>query len=104
MLPSGAFDTLDTWPSGHPFGMCGQDGSTTNFGTSTLDAGRGGVAEARCDPAIVNPAPPKKTMPALRHNFRFSLITLLLLFGSSCDRSDSTQSTPSNSRIVRFLL
>src|ERR1700720_131924 len=34
MLPSGSLATLDTWPSVHPFGMCGHDGSTSNFGTS----------------------------------------------------------------------
>src|SRR6266404_484406 len=96
MLPSGSLATLDTWPSVHPFGMCGQDGSTSNFGTSTLDAGRGGVAEARCDPAITNAATATKTIPALTHNVRFTFITLILLFGSSWDCSGSIRSTPFN--------
>src|ERR1700680_5106704 len=96
MLPSGSFATLDTWPSVHPFGMCGQDASTTNFGTSTLDAGRGGAAEARCDPAITNATTAAKKIPALTHNFRFTFIILILLFGPSCACSDSTGSTPLN--------
>src|ERR1700687_413327 len=101
MLPSGSHATLDTWPSVHPLGMCGHDGSTTNFGTSTLDAGRGGEAEAQCDPAITNATTANKTIPALTHNLRFSFITLLLLFRSSWHCSDSTRSTPFN-RNFRF--
>src|ERR1700730_13485766 len=101
MLPSGSLATLDTWPSVHPFGMCGQDASTTNFGTSTLDAARGGAAEARCDPAITNTTTATKTIPALTDNFRFTFIILILLFGSSWDSSDSTGATPFN-RNFRF--
>jgi len=66
--PSVSLAALDTWPSVQPFGMCGQDGSTTNFGTSTLSAGRGGAAEVRRDPAIANATTTARTMPALRHN------------------------------------
>jgi len=43
-----------------------------------LDAESGGVAEARYDPAITNAVTAIKTMPAHRHNFRFSFITLIL--------------------------
>src|ERR1700675_3580544 len=93
MLPSASAAALETWPSVHPFGMCGQDGSTTNFGTSTLDAGRGGEAEAQCDPATTNATTANKTIPALTHNFRFSFIAPLLLFRSSRDCSDLTRST-----------
>src|ERR1700732_1395556 len=100
MLPSGSLATLDTWPSVHPFGICGQDGSTANFGTST-DAGRGGAAEAWRDPAITNATTATKAIPALTHNFRFTFIILILLFGSSWDCSDSTGATPFN-RNFRF--
>src|ERR1700731_3669313 len=82
MLPSGSHATLDTWPSVQPFGICGQDGSTTNFGTSTSDAGRGGAAEAWCDP-ITNDTTAIKTMPALTQNFRLAFTILILLFFSS---------------------
>jgi len=70
MFPSASLAALDTWPSVHPFGMCGQDGSTTNFGTSTLD-GRGGAAEAQCDAAITSAPTAAKAMAALNHKFRF---------------------------------
>jgi hypothetical protein len=95
MLPSASLAALDAWPSVHPFGMCGQDGSTTNFGTSTFDAGRGGVAEARCDPAIPNTTTTAKTMAALNHKFRFRFIMRILLLVSSWNYSDSTESIPS---------
>src|SRR3979490_661489 len=93
MLPSGSLATLDTWPSVHPLGMCGQDGSTTNFGTSTMDAGRGGAAEVRHNPAIANATTATPTMPALTYNFLFAFIILSLLCGSSPDCSDSIGST-----------
>src|ERR1700675_1604414 len=101
MLPSGSLATLDTWPSVHPFGMCSQDGSTANFGTSTSDAGRGGAAEAWCDPAITNAKNAIKTIPVLTHNFRFTFMIRILLSVSPCDCSDSTGSTPFN-RYFRF--
>src|ERR1700688_3524684 len=106
MLPSASAAALDTWPSVHPFGMCGQDGSTTNFGTSTLVAGRGGAAEGRREPAIVNANNTVKTTPALidnkswraflsapeqsrdaRARFRFPSL-MILLFGCSSKRTD----------------
>src|SRR5580704_3819988 len=80
MLPSASLAALDTWPRVHPFGMCGQDGSTTNFGTSTVDAGRGGVAEAWCVPAVTNVTTATKTTPTLTHDFGFTFIILILLF------------------------
>ena len=94
MLPSASAAALDTWPSVHPFGMCGQDGSTTNFGTSTFDAGRGGVAEARCDPAIPNATIATETLAAANHKFRFKFIIRILLFVFPWNYSDSTGSTP----------
>src|SRR5580693_7989657 len=111
MLPSASLAALDTWPSVHPFGMCGQDGSTTNFGTSTVLAGRGGAAAVRRDPAISNATTAAKMITALRHNnlwraalarsrsasglrarFRFTSI-LNLLFGFYADLADSNGST-----------
>src|ERR1700719_78508 len=80
MFPSESFAALDTWPSVHPFGICGQDGSTTNFGTSTLDTWLGGAAEVRCDPVITKAATTAKTIPALTHNSRLMVITRILLF------------------------
>src|ERR1700681_2090691 len=68
MLPSASLAALDTCPSVHPFGMCGQDGSTTNFGTSTLDAGRGEAAEVRREPTMTNARITAKTMPAITDN------------------------------------
>src|SRR6266853_2177749 len=103
MLPPASLAALDTWPSVHPFGMCGQDGSTTNFGTSRLDAGRGGAAEAWCDPAITNVTTATKTTPRLTHGFGFRFIILILLLISMCDCSDSTGSAPSR-RNFRFVL
>jgi len=85
MFPSASLAALDTWPSVHPFGMCGQDGSTTNFGTSTFDGGRGGAAEAQCDPAITNAPTAAKTIAALNHKFRFKFIMRILLFVSPLD-------------------
>src|SRR5215472_11446497 len=82
MLPSRSFETLDTWPSVHPFGMCGQDGSTTNFGTSTLDAGRGELAEARRNPAVPNATIATKTIAALNHNLRHRFMMRILLLVS----------------------
>src|ERR1700676_386744 len=100
MLPSESHATLDTWPSVHPFGICGQDGSTANFGTST-DAGRGNAAETWRDPAITNGTTATNTMPALAHKFRFTFMILILLFVFACECSDSTGSTPGN-RYFRF--
>jgi hypothetical protein len=73
--------------------MCGQDGSTTNFGTSTLDR-RGGAAEAQCDPAITITPTAAKAIAALKHKFRFKFIMRILLFVSPLDYSDSTGLTP----------
>src|SRR3984893_12683983 len=113
MLPSASAAALDTWPSVHPFGMCGQDGSTTNFGTSMLLAGRGGAAEIRRDPAIISVTIAAITTPALAEGkqwrvtlpppgraigaqtrFRFTNI-LILSFGSPSHRADSAESTTS---------
>jgi hypothetical protein len=55
--------------------MCGQDGSTANFGTSTFDARRGGLAEARCDPAIPSATTAAKATTALNHKFRLDFIS-----------------------------
>src|ERR1700730_15395448 len=104
MLPSGSHATLDTWPSVHPLGMCGQDGSTTNFGTSTLDAGRGGAAEAWCDPGVTNVATATKTIPTLTHEFGFRFIILILPLISLCNCSDTTGSTPSDRNFQLGLL
>src|ERR1700674_3482125 len=93
MLPSGSHATLDTWPIVHPFGMCGQDGSTTNFGTSTLDAGRGGAAEAWCDATITNITTAATTILRHKYNFGFTFILLTLLFLFYSDYSVSTGST-----------
>jgi hypothetical protein len=60
--------------------MCGQDGSTTNFGTSTVDAGRGGAAEAWCDPAVTNVTIAATTIPTLAHHLGFTFIALILPF------------------------
>src|ERR1700681_269596 len=110
MLPSRSFDTLDTWPSVHPFGICGQDGSTTNFGTSTLAAGMGGAAEVRRVPGIRSATTTARTIPPLQHNnllralvlapayasgprteFRVTSI-IILLFGFSSNRTASSGS------------
>src|ERR1700675_4125455 len=104
MLPSGSHATLDTWPRFPPFGMCGQDGSTTNFGTSTLDAGRGGAAEAWCDPAVTNVTTAITTIPTLMHEFGFTFIKLILLLLSLCNCSESTGSTPSDGNFRLGLL
>jgi hypothetical protein len=68
MLPSASAAALDTWPSVHPFGMRGHDGSTTNFGTSMLEGGRGVAAEVRRDPEITSATTAAMTMPALTVN------------------------------------
>src|SRR5580700_9931811 len=113
MLPSESLAALNTWPSVHPFGMCGQDGSTTNFGTSTLLAGRGGAAEIRRDPAIISVTIAAITIPALADSkqwlvtlpppgraigaqtrFRFTNI-LILPFGSPSNRAGSSESRTS---------
>jgi hypothetical protein len=78
MLPSGSLAALETWPNVHPLGMCGQDGSTANFGTLTSDAGLGGAADALCDPTIPNVSAPDKTIPAVTHKLSFTPITLSL--------------------------
>jgi hypothetical protein len=64
MLPSASLAALETWPSVHPLGMCGQDGSTTNFGTFTVVAGSGGAAEMRRDPAMARIANVTMTVAA----------------------------------------
>jgi hypothetical protein len=59
--------------------MWGQDGSTANFGTSTSDAGRGGAAEARRDPAITKDPIATSKIPVLTQDFRFKFMNLILL-------------------------
>src|ERR1700741_210098 len=68
MLPPASLAALDTWPSVQPFGMCGQDGSTTNFGTSTLPPGMGGAAEVRCHPGITSATTVARARPASTDN------------------------------------
>ncbi len=66
MLPSASLAALDTCPSVHPFGMCGHDGSTVNFGTPTLEAGRCGAAAVRCEAVITHARIARMTMPTLK--------------------------------------
>ena len=73
---------LDTWPSVQPLGMCGQDGSTTNFGTLTVDAAWGCAAEVSCDPAIKNAATAAEVIVAANCNFRLRLMMWNLLFNN----------------------
>src|ERR1700726_4686339 len=81
MLPSASLAALDTCPNVQPFGMCGQDGSTANFGTSTLEAGCWGAAAVRCDPAITIATIATKTIPAVTHCFWFTFIRMTLRIG-----------------------
>src|SRR5215467_11343096 len=83
MLSCSSAATLDTWPSVHPFGILGHDGSTANLGTSRLEPERAS-ALVECVPETTNAA--IKPTPAQTNSIRsifmrwFPPFTLTTLF------------------------
>src|ERR1700730_7731052 len=81
MLPSGSLATLDPCPGVHPFGMWGQDGSTSNFGTSRGCVWRACAAAVFPRPSWPSPMTPvtnaSNATPAQIVCFMAALLALL---------------------------
>src|ERR1700728_2770062 len=75
-LPSASLAVLDTWPSVHPFGMCGHDGSTSNFGTSRVDVALCCAPVSLCDPEITSAVTATKATPPPTLSLRFIFTNL----------------------------
>ena len=83
IFPSASAAALETWPSVHPFGICGQEGSTENLGTATLETEPASAAEVWRETRIVNAAIMARVATAghaicARNICRFVLISLIL--------------------------